>query len=106
MNKEPRTRIITSMMTNLVEIRKVTDIVVHDQTVEFKLKGSAYMAQISENDPDKISVRFRDDYQWAPDLERQLNHKPPTVRCDREALKAPKPKTLQSLIQPKSIRRS
>lgn len=109
MNKEQRTRIITSMMTNLIEIRKVTDIVVHEQTVEFKLRGSAYIAEISENHPDKISVRFRDDYQWAPDIEKQLNHRPPVKHvANRDLLHRPpqKPKTLHDVIQSKSVRRS
>jgi len=109
MNKEQRTRIITAMMTNLVEIRKVTDIVIHEQTVEFKLKGSAYIAEVPESNPEKISVRFRDDYQWAPDIEKQLNHRPPVQHTvNRDLLRKPDnhPKTLHDVIQAKSVRRS
>lgn len=106
MQKEQRTSIITAMMQNLIEIRKVTDIVIHDQTVEFKLKGAAYIA---EGEHPEIRVRFRDDYQWAPDIENQLNHVAPINRpINRELLKRPvqEPKTLHDVIQPKSVRRS
>lgn len=105
MNKEQRTSIITAMMTNLVEIRKVTDIVIHEQTVEFKLRGSAYIA---EGEYPEIRVRFRDDYQQAYDIERQINHVSPIRRDSRDLLRRPpqKPKTLHDVIQPKSVRRS
>ena len=106
MKKEQRTSIITAMMQNLIEIRKVTDIVIHDQTVEFKLRGTAYVA---EGEHPEIRVRFRDDYQWAPDIERQINHVAPVNRiANRELLKRPvqQPKTLHDVIQSKSVRRS
>ena len=103
MQKEQRMSIITAMMQNLIEIRKVTDIEIHEETVGFKLRGVRYVA---EGTYPEIRVRHRDDYQWAPDIEQQINHVAPINRSGRELLKRPDPKSLQSFIQPKSIRRS
>lgn len=104
MNQQTRVSIITAIMTNVVEVRKITDIVIHDQTVEFKLRGVAYIA---EGEYPKIRVRFRDDYQWAPEIEKQVNHiSPVRGTTGRTLIKRPAPKSLQSLIQPKTIRRS
>lgn len=98
MQKEQRTSIITAMMKNLIEIRKVTDIEIHEQTVGFKLKGVRYVA---EGEYPEIKVRHRDNYQWAPDIEQQLNHIAPVHRTGRELLKRPDPKALQNFLNPK-----